>query len=164
MPARQPGDVVHAFGHSQGAMIAAHLALEGGFDTRTLVSFGSPVEAAVGADTLSIALRHTDDPVAALQGGGHDFPVGAPGSFIAERVADPAPGTHDLGLPAHGISAYTETARLLDASTDPRMGPMRSLLDELGTAASVDAVEYSAERLQKLPAADPVSSSAEGAG
>ena len=39
-PAREPGDVVHAFGHSQGAMITAHLALEGGYDMRTLVSFG----------------------------------------------------------------------------------------------------------------------------
>ena len=41
----EPGDVVHAFGHSQGAMVVAHLALEGGFDDATLVSFGSPVEA-----------------------------------------------------------------------------------------------------------------------
>ncbi len=30
----EPGDVVHAFGHSQGAMVTAHLALEGGFDTQ----------------------------------------------------------------------------------------------------------------------------------
>ncbi len=67
----EPGDVVHAFGHSQGAMITAHLALEGGYDTQTLVSLGSPVEADVGEGTMSISLRHADDPVAALAAGGH---------------------------------------------------------------------------------------------
>lgn len=164
----RPGDAVHAFGHSQGAMVTAHIALEGEFDTRTLVSFGPPVEADIGADTLSVSLRHTDDPVVALEGGGHDYPVGAPGSFVAERVADPDPGLHDVRLPAHGIAAYTETARMLDASTDPRMDPVRALLDELGAAASVESVEYSAERVTALPAPtpgpEPVSPSAAGGG
>lgn len=142
----EPGDVVHAFGHSQGAMITAHLALEGGYDTQTLVSFGSPVEADVGADTLSVTLRHRDDPIGVLAGGGHSSAVGAPGSFIAERTADPAPGLHDWQLPAHGIDGYTRTAEMLDASQDPRMGAVRSVFDELGGAASVDVVEYSAQR------------------
>ena len=61
------GDVVHAFGHSQGAMVLERLALEGDYDTRTLVSFGSPVQADLGADTLGVSVRHTDDPVSALQ-------------------------------------------------------------------------------------------------
>ncbi|WP_170285663.1 hypothetical protein [Microbacterium rhizomatis] len=143
----QPGDVVHAFGHSQGAMITAHLALEGEYDTRTLVSFGSPVEADVGDRTLSVSLRHSDDPVAFLEGGGHAQGVGAPGSFVAERVADPALGAHDVTLPAHGIAGYTETARMLDESADPRMAQVRELFDELGDAASVDVVEYSARTL-----------------
>ncbi|WP_375385997.1 hypothetical protein [uncultured Microbacterium sp.] len=143
----EPGDVVHAFGHSQGAMITAHLALEGGYDTSTLVSFGSPVEADVGAETLSVSLRHTDDPVAFLEGGGNPQGVGGPGSFVAERLADPALGPHDVTLPAHGIAGYTETARMLDASADPRMAPVRELFDQLGAAASVDVVEYSATRV-----------------
>ena len=41
------GDVVHAFGHSQGAMIAGLTAVEGDYDVQTLVSFGSPIEAEV---------------------------------------------------------------------------------------------------------------------
>lgn len=154
----EPGDVVHAFGHSQGAMITAHLALEGGYDTQTLVSLGSPVEADVGEGTMSISLRHADDPVAALAAGGHAGAVGAPGSFVAERTADPVPGVHDYGLPAHGIDAYTETARLLDASTDARMGAVRELFDGLGAAESVEVTEYSAERagiLQPAPAPAP---------
>ncbi len=72
-------------------MVASRLAVEGGYDVKTLVTLGSPVEADVGDGTLSVAVRHTDDPVAALQGGGYDTAVGAPGSFVAERLADPLP-------------------------------------------------------------------------
>ena len=89
----EPGDVVHAFGHSQGAMVAARLAVEGGFDAQTVVSFGSPVEADLGDGTLSVSLRHDDDPVAALAAGGHAHAVGSAGSFIASRTADPLPGS-----------------------------------------------------------------------
>ncbi|GAA1955688.1 hypothetical protein [Microbacterium deminutum] len=142
----EPGDVVHAFGHSQGAMVTGHLAIEGGYDVRTLVSLGSPIEVDVGPDTLSVSLRHTDDPLAMMTGGGFDHPVGAPGSFVAHRVADPDSGLQDLFLPAHDAGAYTETARLLDVSSDPRMDPVRGLFDQLGTAAAVETTEYAAER------------------
>jgi hypothetical protein len=102
----------------------------------------------VGPDTLSVALRHTDDPLAMMTGGGFDHPVGAPGSFVAHRVADPDAGLQDILLPAHDAAAYTDTARLLDDSPDPRMGAVRRLFDELGTAVSVEATEYGAERAQ----------------
>ena len=93
------------------------------------------------------SLRHTDDPLAMLTGGGHEHTVGAPGSFVAHRVADPACGARTTSLlPAHDAAAYTETARMLDASTDPRMDAVRDLFDELGGAVSVEATEYGAER------------------
>ena len=142
----RPGDTVHAFGHSQGAMVATHLAVEGRYDTPTLVTFGSPLEGQVGGVTLSVALRHGDDPVAALAAGGNAAPVGAPGSFVAERTGDPLPGVHDIRMPAHGIDSYTDTARLLDESTDPRMHAVRQVFEEFGSAASVDVLEFSAER------------------
>lgn len=142
----RPGDVVHAFGHSQGAMIAAHLALESEYDTRTLVSFGSPVEADVGDRTLSVSLRHSDDPVAALAGGGHIEGVGAPGSFVAERVVDPDSGIGDLAVPAHRMMQYAETAALVDASGDPRVGALQDVLAELRQAESVEVTEYAATR------------------
>lgn len=145
----RPGDVVHAFGHSQGAMITAHLALEGGYDTRTHITFGSPVEAGVGAGTLSVGIRHTDDPVTALAGGGHVDPVGAPGSFVVERESDPASGAHDLRLPAHLMSAYAETAGLVDASTDPRVDAVRAAFAELDGAVSVEVTEYVAARPER---------------
>ncbi|MEN2738733.1 hypothetical protein ABCS02_13160 [Microbacterium sp. X-17] len=131
--ARQ-GDAVYAVGHSQGAMIASRLALEGGYDTRALVTFGSPVEAEVGAGTLSVQVRHRDDPVALLAGGGSPAPVGAPGGFVAERTADPQPSIGDLALGAHQLSAYEETARLVDASADPRVAHLRDVLGELADA------------------------------
>ena len=140
------GDAVHAFGHSQGGMIAARLATEGGFDTRTVVTFGSPVAAAVGPGTLSVAVRHTDDPVVALSAGGLPTPTGAPGSFIAERVADPPANVGDLALPSHQMTAYAETAAMLDATDDPRMDAVRGVLGELATAASVEATVWSAAR------------------
>lgn len=143
----EPGDVVHAFGHSQGAMVASWLAVEGGYDTRTLVTFGSPVEAEVGSETLSVAVRHTDDPVAALQGGGLDTGTGAAGSFVAERSADPMPGVDDVALGAHHLTTYEQTAAMLDASADPRMGAVREVFAELGGAASVDVTEYAATRV-----------------
>lgn len=141
------GDVVHAFGHSQGAMVIERLALEGAYDTRTLVSFGSPVQADVGADTLGVSVRHTDDPVSALQSGGHVTGVGAPGSFVVERLADPAAGFHDLRMPAHALASYTQTAALIDASTDPRAAAVRDVFTALGRAEAVDATEYVAERV-----------------
>jgi hypothetical protein len=143
----QPGDAVHAFGHSQGGAITGHLALESEFDVKTLVSLGSPIEADVGPGTLSVSLRHTDDPIGMLgPGGGSDHTVGAPGSFIAHRVADPDSGLGDLMLPAHDAAAYVATAELLDSSSDPRMAAVRELFGELGDAVSVEVTEYAAER------------------
>lgn len=144
-----PDDPVHAFGYSQGGMIASRLALEDGFTVSTLVTFGSPVEADVGADTLSVAVRHSDDPVAALVGEGFAAGVGGPGSFVAERHGDPVGGIVDVLNPirAHGLEVYAETAGMLDASTDPRMGAVRGVFAELGDAASVDLAVFGAERL-----------------
>jgi pimeloyl-ACP methyl ester carboxylesterase len=142
----QPGDAVHVFGFSQGAMIGAHLALEGPYDTQTLVSLGSPVDADVGPGTLSVSVRHSDDPVVALAGGGHGEPVGASGSFIVERVADPDVALDDTRLPAHRLTVYAETAALVDASADPRVDGLRGVFDELAQAESVEVTEYAATR------------------
>ena len=143
----RPGDVVHAVGHSQGAMIASRLALEGGYDMKTLVTFGSPVEADVGDGTLRVAVRHTDDPVAALQGGGYDTAVGAQGSFVAERLADPLPTREDLTLGAHHLATYEETAAMIDASADPRVDQVRERFAGLEAAVAVEVTEYGASRV-----------------
>lgn len=141
-----PGDVVHLTGHSQGAMIASRLALEEEFDVGTVITLGTPVQADVGEDTLQITLRHIDDAVQGLDVGGFAHGTGAPGSFVAERIAHPRATLDDFTIPAHHIGEYTETAEMLDASSDPRMGAVRDRLAALGAAASVTAVVYGAER------------------
>ncbi|GEM_PF-371964 len=142
----EPGDEVHVVAFSQGAMIGAHLALEGDYDVQTLVSLGSPVDADVGPGTLSVAVRHSDDPVTALAGGGHGETVGSAGSFVAERVYDPDSDPDDALWPAHRLTAYTETAALVDASGDPRVAGVHDVLAELADAESVEVSEYAAVR------------------
>ena len=142
----RPGDVVHTAAHSQAAMVTSHLALEGTYDVRTVMTFGSPVHADVGDDVLAVTVRHTDDPVAALSGGGHAQAVGAPGSVVVERSADPDAGIDDLTIPAHHMSAYTETAALIDQSDDPRVDGVHDLVDALAEADVVEVFEYAARR------------------
>ncbi|MCT9819537.1 type VII secretion target [Microbacterium sp. W1N] len=138
-----PGDRVHLVGYSQGAMIATHVAMDSPYDVATLVTVGSPVQGEVGDHTLSVALRHSDDPVSALAGGGFATGSGAPGSFVAERTAlrDPVPVTQ-WTMGAHDLGRYAQTATLLDGSADPRMDGVRGALGALAGAASVTAVEY----------------------
>lgn len=138
----EPGDTVQAFGYSQGAMITSHLAVEGGYDVQTLVTIGSPVEADVGDGTLAVSIRHTDDPVAALAGGGHMAGVGAPGSIVVERESNPVAEFEDLSMRAHFRESYVETLEMVDASTDPRLDALRSVFDQLGTAEAVEVYEY----------------------
>lgn len=141
-----PGDTVHAFGFSQGATIAAHLALEGDYDVQTLVSLGSPVAADVDSGTLNVSLRHTDDPVTALAGGGFGNAVGAPGSFVAETVADQDGVWTDAGRAPHSLDSYVRTASLVDESGDPRVTRVGAVFDRLGGAVAVEVFEYGAER------------------
>lgn len=138
----QPGDEVGLFGYSQGAGLASYLALSGEYDVPVLVTIGSPVQADVGEGTLSVALRHTDDPVSALANGGFAHRVGAEGSFIASREV---PGVADAFAP-HDLGAYRETAALVDASADPRVDELRTRLAAFAEATSVESFEYSAAR------------------
>ena len=52
----------------------------------------------------------------------------------------------DTRLPAHRLTAYAETAALVDGSTDPRVDGLRGVFDELAGAESVEVTEYAATR------------------
>lgn len=141
-----PGEPVHAVAHSQGAMVAEALAREGAYDIETLVTFGAPTTGALPAEVTAVTIRHTDDPVAALAG---TLPAGGRGAsdgFVVERLADPLPGLHDIGMPAHALTSYVATGTLLDGSGDPRVRGIDALWDRLAAAESVRATDYSAER------------------
>ena len=66
--------------------------------------------------------------------------------FVAERVVDPDSGIGDLAVPAHRMTQYAETAALVDASGDPRVGALQDVLAELRQAESVEVTEYAATR------------------
>lgn len=143
------GDAVHIVGHSQGGMLATHLARQGAYDVRSLVTFASPVQAELPEDVLQVTLRHADDAVAALAAGGSPAVAGSPGSFIVERVADPRPRPGDLRMEVHQMDAYLGTAKLADESGDPRVGEFHRRLGALSAGAAggaATAVVYGARR------------------
>ena len=143
----RPGEAIHEVGFSQGAMVGARLALEGDHDVRSLISFGSPVDIQGHEDMLRLSVRHTDDLVPMLADGGN--PVEG---LVVETEYDPAQGVHDIGLPAHRVDAYAETAAEIDLSRDPRLDELDALFAHLGTADEVVSVEYSVTREPTLPA------------
>ena len=142
----EPGDRVDIFAHSQGAMIGAHLAMESEFDVQVQMTAGSPVEPTLDDDQLLVQLRHTDDVVSSLAGGGSPNGTGSPDSFIAQREGDPARGPQDLLLAPHQLEAYIETAEQVDASDDPRAAALEGYWAELDGAVEITATEYHAER------------------
>ncbi|MFT3797780.1 hypothetical protein [Microbacterium sp.] len=150
----RPGDTVHLVGYSQGAMVVSAVALAGTYTVSTIITAGNPVQPAVGGDTLSVALRHRDDPVSALSDGGRAGGTGATGSFVAERTVE-RPPWDDGALAAHEFDEYLATARQLDDSSDPRMDAVRDLFTELEEAASVEVTVYGAERPAPPPQPAP---------
>ena len=140
----EPGDSVLVTGHSQGAMAGTHLALAGEYDVGLVTTFGSPVQGALGEGTLHLDVQHGDDPVSALSGAGHPTALGGPGSLVVDRTAEPGAG---VSFDAHHLSVYAETARMIDASADPRLDAVRSGLAELEGAASAVVFVYSAKDL-----------------
>lgn len=148
------GDAVIAVGHSQGAAITSHLAMSGEFRVEANVMFGSPVAADLPAGVLDVNVRHTDDLVPLLQTGGHATQVGAPGSFIAERSTGALGGGPGVSIAAHDMTHYVETAALVDASNDPRVDGIRTLLDELGDNGPAQVTTYHARRVDP-PAETP---------
>ena len=140
------GEPVHAVAHSQGAMVAEALAREGEYDIQTLITFGAPTTGSLPPEVTAVTIRHLDDPVATLAGSLPAAERGASEGFVAERLADPLPGLHDIGMPAHTLASYAATGALLDSSADPRVRGIDPLWDRLAGAESVRATEYSAER------------------
>lgn len=142
----EPGDRVDVIAHSQGGIIAAHLAMESGYDVQVQLTAGSPVEPTLDDDQLLIQLRHTDDIVSSLAGGGSPAGTGSPESFTAERVGDPISGLQDLVLAPHQMDAYLETAEMVDDSGDVRLDALDRRWADLEGAVEITSIEFRAER------------------
>lgn len=141
-----PGDVVDVYAHSQAGLIGSYLAVQSEFDVQLMVTAGSPVEPELDSDQLLIQLRHTDDLVNALAGGGSQLGTGAPDSFVAQREGDPEAQWKDLILEPHMLDNYIETAEMVEDSGDPRVEAYRERLAALADAEAIEATEYEAER------------------
>lgn len=138
----EPGDEIQVYAHSQGAMNAAYLSTQSEFDVSVQVTAGSPLHSTAGEDQLLIEMRHPDDVVGALAGGGLPGGTGSPDSIVVTRDGS----SIDLGLPAHMLGNYIETAEMVDASGDVRLEAWRDKQRELGEAVSIESTEYVAKR------------------
>ncbi|MBT2496188.1 hypothetical protein J7E45_11265 [Microbacterium sp. ISL-59] len=145
----EPGDRVDIVGYSQGGMIAAHLAMESGYDVALQLTAGSPQESSLDDGQTLIQLSHSDDVVAKLAAGGSATGTGSPDSFTATREVDPQDGVFDLSLQPHAIEAYIETAQMVDASSDPRAEALDAYWRELGDAVEIERTEFHAERVKQ---------------
>lgn len=142
----EPGDEVDVVAHSQSGMIAAHLSMESEYDVKVQITAGSPVEPTLDDDQTLVQLRHTDDPVSALAGGGSPGGQASDQSFTVSRVGDPLGGAQDAVAYTHWLPPYIETAEMADASGDPRVEALDEFWSDLNRAETVERTEYRAER------------------
>jgi hypothetical protein len=129
-------------GYSQGGLLAAQLAASGDYTVDGLVTLGAPAgQVAVPHDIPYLAVEHTNDLVPALGG---TFASSEP-VVVRRELFDGAPPTGGAVLPAHELSNYLDTARLIDHSDNEQLG---RVLDRLrhAEAATVDSTVYLARR------------------
>ncbi|MCE4026099.1 hypothetical protein LXM50_08945 [Microbacterium sp. Au-Mic1] len=138
-----PVDLV---GYSQGGMNVDLVAQSGNFDVQGVYTVGSPTEPALPAEVGHVAVRHTDDPVAGLAGGGRPDGLGSSQGLVITRTAAPGHGI-DATMPAHQLSEYQETVRLAEQSGDPRMGGVRAHFSVYEGAALTESTDFTATRI-----------------
>lgn len=143
----RPGDEVDVVAHSQSGMIAAHLSMESEFDVPMQITAGSPVEPTLDDDQTIVQLRHTDDMVNSLAGGGSPEGTGSPDSVVISNQGDPEDTLGDFVLDAHQLDSYIETAEEADAAGDLRIEAIDEFWKELDEAEVIERTEYHAERV-----------------
>lgn len=144
----QPGDEVDVVAHSQSGMVAAHISMESGFDVQMQITAGSPVEPTLDDDQTIIQIRHSDDPVSSLAGGGSPEGTGSDDSVTLLTEGTPLDTVGDLAVDAHHLDTYIDTAKDADDLSDPRMDAMDDFWRELDAAEVIERTEYQAERVE----------------
>ncbi|GAA3935939.1 hypothetical protein [Microbacterium soli] len=138
----ESGDAVDVVGYSQGAMIGSFLAMDSPYEVHTVIAAGDPVDPALAADQTLVRLENLGDPVVALALGGDVGGTGSPESFTV--TGDPE---RSSPIDPHRIAAYRETARLADASGDPRVQALQeTFYGRLREAVTVERMEFTATR------------------
>jgi hypothetical protein len=134
------GEPVLLAGHSLGGMVAAGLAVDPAFRSRFTVTHvltaGSPVAAyPIPREVQVLSLEHTDDLVPALDG--RRDPDRS--RWVTVRRAFRPVGLDLDPLGAHDVTAYTRTAALVDASSEPSVVAWRAGLAPFLAGAGVSA-------------------------
>lgn len=128
-------------GYSQGGLLAARLAASGAYAVEGLVTIGAPAgPVAVPHDIPYLALEHRNDVVPALGGA---FESSQP--VIVRRLLSDQELSGPALLPAHELSNYATTARLVDASADERLSRVLERLQH-PNATPLTSTLYLAER------------------
>jgi hypothetical protein len=139
--AREP---VVPVGHSQGGIVATALATSGVAPTPLLLTFGSPTAGVRSpANTVDVAVEHTDDPVPALGGS----PRALVDSRLLVREAAPGVTAGAPGVPSHAMASYVQTAAEMDASTDPRLVSARTSLADFTGGQRAEVTLWRGERV-----------------
>jgi hypothetical protein len=147
----QPTDPVIGVGHSQGGLVMAQVAASGEFNTVGLATFGAPAGQVQLPDALPvIATEHADDLIPALGGTRQDNTGEGSRHLVVTRevFATTEPPVGDA-LPAHTMNGYRETARMIDASPEPRLIAFR---DQLGATLGSATGETTFWRASRSPA------------
>ncbi len=145
-------------GYSQGGGVAARLAASEDYNTQGIATFGAPTgQIAIPAGIPAVLVEHTDDIVPAFGGtqeNGH--------AVIVERAAfEGRDIPTDVAVPAHQLSVYKETARLMDDGRSTQVaGAAAQLAAFTAGATSVTSTAYSFERVS--PNGEAVSGSTSG--
>jgi len=129
-------------GHSQGGGTAARLAESGEFNTYAVLTVGGNTGQIPIPDSVpAIIVEHTDDLVVAsggLQDNRH--------ALVVERQAyGGVPLPEGVAVPAHQLTQYAETARLMDLSDSRELQDAAHRLAVFGrgaTAATVTSYHY----------------------
>ncbi|MDY7529694.1 MULTISPECIES: hypothetical protein [unclassified Cryobacterium] len=136
----QPQDPVLPVGHSLGGQIAVQLAESGEFNTVGVASFGGPTAAlSIPAGVEAVTVEHTDDIVPAFGGmppGGDDRVLVRSRAFAAGEA--PA----GQALPAHSLTSYQATARLMDGSAEPNLLRFRDTLAGVGATGPAEVTRW----------------------
>lgn len=143
----EAGDRVDVVGHSQGGLIAAHVAMQSDYDVGVAILAGSPADPMLDDDQMLVSLGNTDDAVRGFAGGGSPGGSGSPDSLAITREDDPVMRFGDAGDP-HLLESYIDLAQEADASGDVRIEKLGELWERLDEAEVIERTEYRAERVE----------------
>jgi len=140
-----PSDPVLSVAHSQGGLLAVELAARGDANVVGVVTFGAPaVPATLPEGMPAIAIEHSDDIIPATGGAPADDDARL---YVRRELFADRQVPADETLPAHQMTAYQDTARLVDESEEPRLLAFRKTLAGLVGTKPGEQTVWHAERV-----------------